>query len=142
MRILVLGGTVFLSRAVAMRALERGHDVTCIARGVSGSPPEGTRFLRVDRNDPNSLEPLCDERFDAVVDVTRQAVTQVRSALHVLAAHVRHWTYVSRDRFTRVNQRRVNEPARRRDSPPRRSVPMSQTPATTGDSRSRRKTLC
>src|SRR4030081_354094 len=94
MRILVLGGTVFLSRAVALRALERGHDVTCIARGVSGSPPEGTRFLRVDRNDPNSLEPLCDERFDAVVDVTRQAVTQVRSALHVLAAHVRHWTYV------------------------------------------------
>src|ERR1700694_2132012 len=95
MRILVLGGTVFLSHAVAMRALERGHDVTCVARGVSGSPPEGTRFLRVDRNDPDSLEPLRHEGFDAVVDVATQAVTQVKSALHVLGTHVAHWTYVS-----------------------------------------------
>ena len=95
MRILVLGGTVFLSRAVALRALERGNDVTCVARGVSGSPPEGVRFVRVDRADPDALEPLHDERFDAVVDVTTQAVTQVRSALRALGAHVPHWTYVS-----------------------------------------------
>jgi 2'-hydroxyisoflavone reductase len=95
MRVLVLGGTVFLSRAVAMRALERGHDVTCVARGVSGSPPEGTRFVRLDRADPDALERLRDERFDAVVDVATQAVTQVKSALRVLGAHVPHWTYVS-----------------------------------------------
>ena len=74
MRILVLGGTVFLSHAVAMRELDRGHDVTCAARGISGSSPQGTRFLRADRNDPSALEPLRDERFDAVVDVATQAV--------------------------------------------------------------------
>jgi len=42
MRILVLGGSVFLSKATAAEAVARGHDVTCVTRGVSGDVPEGT----------------------------------------------------------------------------------------------------
>ncbi len=49
MQILVLGGTVFLSRAVAAEAVRRGHDVVCAARGVSGPVPEGARHLPWDR---------------------------------------------------------------------------------------------
>ncbi|HXV93206.1 MAG TPA: NAD-dependent epimerase/dehydratase family protein, partial [Pseudonocardia sp.] len=68
-RVLVLGGTVYLSRAVAAAALARGHEVVCAARAASGPPPEGAKLVQVDRDAPGGLDPLRGERFDAVVDV-------------------------------------------------------------------------
>ncbi|GAA2218138.1 SDR family oxidoreductase [Promicromonospora sukumoe] len=91
MRILVLGGTVFLSRAVAAAAVARGHDVTCAARGVSGSVPDGATLVRWDRSEAVPAE-LTDTEFDAVVDVSR-IPSQVRAA--VAAFPRAHWTFVS-----------------------------------------------
>ena len=88
MRLLVLGGTVFLSRAVAHEAVARGHDVTCAARGSSGSVPDGARLVTVDRT-----EPLPDlGEFDAVVDVARHP-SWVKAA--VAAYPSAHWVFVS-----------------------------------------------
>ena len=94
MRILVLGGTVFLGRAVARCAVGAGHDVTCAARGVSGGHPDGARLVRVDRDRPEGLSALAGERFDAVVDVARRP-SHVRQALTELGDRVGHWTFVS-----------------------------------------------
>ncbi|MFC6018806.1 NAD-dependent epimerase/dehydratase family protein [Plantactinospora solaniradicis] len=93
MRILILGGTVFLGRAVAQQALAAGHDVTCAARGSSGNPVDGARFVRVDRDDPAGLDALAGG-FDAVVDVARRP-DHVRHALASLADRVGHFTFVS-----------------------------------------------
>lgn len=91
MRILVLGGTVFLSRAVAAEAAARGHDVVCAARGVSGDVPAGARLVRWDRGEdvPPELAGLAPE---AVVDVSR-IPSHVRRA--VAAFPDAHWTFVS-----------------------------------------------
>src|SRR5215467_865018 len=53
MRLLILGGTAFLGRAVARAALDSGHHVTCAARGVTGQPPEGAYPVRIDRSAPD-----------------------------------------------------------------------------------------
>lgn len=90
---LVLGGTAFLSRAVAAAARDFGHEVVCLARGVSGSVPDGTRLVRADRDRPDAYRRL-DGSFDAVVDVSN-VPAQVRSALAALAGRAGHWTYVS-----------------------------------------------
>ncbi|MHA6779921.1 NAD-dependent epimerase/dehydratase family protein [Pseudonocardia saturnea] len=90
---LVLGGTRFLSRAVAAAALARGHEVTCVARGESGPVPSGARLVVADRDVPGSLEPLRGQRFDAVVDVATMSFPWVRDALAVIDAG--HWTFVS-----------------------------------------------
>lgn len=71
MRILVLGGTAWLGRAVATEAVGRGHEVVCAARG-SAPPAEGARSVQVDRDQPGALAGLAAERWDAVVDVARQ----------------------------------------------------------------------
>jgi 2'-hydroxyisoflavone reductase len=96
MRVLVLGGTVFLSHAVAEEARDRGHEVTAAARGQSGTVPDGVRLVHLDRDRPDGLAPLTEggSGYDAVVDVTRQP-GQARRALALLAERARHWTFVS-----------------------------------------------
>jgi nucleoside-diphosphate-sugar epimerase len=94
MRLLILGGTQFLGRAIAAHALMSGHDVTCAARGVTGAVASGARFIRVDRDEPDGLAPLAGEAFDAVVDVSRHP-GQVRRAVAALKERAAHWTFVS-----------------------------------------------
>ncbi|WP_447004770.1 NAD-dependent epimerase/dehydratase family protein [Saccharothrix isguenensis] len=91
MRILVLGGTVFLSKATAVEAVRRGHEVVCAARGESGRVPVGATHVAVDRD--AGLGPLVGSHFDAVVDVAKMSVTWVRDALRSVTAD--HWTFIS-----------------------------------------------
>src|SRR5256886_700540 len=94
MRLLILGGTQFLGRAIAAHACAMGHDVTCAARGIAGAAPDGARFIRVDRDDLDGLAALAREAFDAVVDVSRHP-GPVRRAVNALKQRVAHWTFVS-----------------------------------------------
>src|SRR5215467_2949055 len=93
MRLLVLGGTAFLGRAVAHAALAAGHDVTCAARGSTGTPPPGARFVRYDRTAPDAFAAVEGE-YDALVDVSSRP-SQVRAAVAALRDRVGHWVYVS-----------------------------------------------
>ena len=100
MRILVLGGTAFLSAETARQALAAGHDVTCLARGTASAPPDGATWLRADRADGAPAYAAASESadsgggWDAVVDVSRDP-GQAREALEALAGSARHWTFVS-----------------------------------------------
>ena len=91
MRILVLGGSVFLSKATATDAVAHGHDVTCVTRGQSGDVPQGARHVVWDRADDVPAE-LAAEEFDAVVDVSR-IPSHGRKA--VVSWPDVHWVFVS-----------------------------------------------
>ena len=95
MRMLILGGTVFLGRALVSAAQEQGHEVTILSRGLSGTDPEGVRVLRGDRSRPDGLRALDGQTFDVVVDTNRQVVSQVGSAARELEARTGRYVYVS-----------------------------------------------
>lgn len=96
MRLLVLGGTHFVGRAVVEQALLRGDDVTTVTRGRSGPPAPGARPLYVDRRDPVALATaLGEESWDAVVDTWAAAPSVVRTSARLLADRVAHYGYVS-----------------------------------------------
>lgn len=94
MRILVLGGTAWLGRAVAGEAAARGHDVSCLARGGTGKAPAGVRFVPADRNRPGAYDAVRGERWDAVVDVAREP-GHVRAAVAALEPVTDRYLFVS-----------------------------------------------
>jgi nucleoside-diphosphate-sugar epimerase len=100
MRILVLGGSVFLSKATAAEAVARGHEVTCVTRGRSGEVPDGARHVVWDRADDVPAE-LATQEYDAVVDVSRLP-SHVRKA--VAAWPSAHWVFVSTVNVYRDNE--------------------------------------
>jgi 2'-hydroxyisoflavone reductase len=67
MRILIVGGTSFVGRAVAWSALNAGHDVTVFNRGQTPSDlPESVTRLVGDRH--GDMSALADVSFDVTVD--------------------------------------------------------------------------
>src|SRR5919198_1834923 len=94
MRLLVLGGTLFLGRHVVEAASARGHDVTLFNRGRTNPAlfPEA-EHLRGDRD--GDLTALAGRDWDAVVDPSGYVPRVVRASADLLAPAVGHCTFVS-----------------------------------------------
>jgi 2'-hydroxyisoflavone reductase len=94
MRILVIGGSSFVGRAIVASALQRGHDVTMFNRGRTdpGAFPEAEHLVG-DRN--VDLSALDGRSWDATVDVCAYLPQQVRTLLEHLGTSSGHVTLVS-----------------------------------------------
>lgn len=95
MKVLILGGTVFLGRHLVDAALARGHSVTVFHRGhhLADLPPQVER-LRGDRT-KGELAALRDRRWDAAIDTSGDLPRSVRASAELLASAVDHYTFVS-----------------------------------------------
>jgi 2'-hydroxyisoflavone reductase len=94
MRLLVLGGTAFLGRAIAEAALASDHELTLFTRGRTNPDlfPEA-EHLRGDRD--GDLAALDGRRFDAVVDTSGYVPRIVRASAELLSPGAEHYTFVS-----------------------------------------------
>ncbi|NBM20936.1 NAD-dependent epimerase/dehydratase family protein [Streptomyces sp. GC420] len=100
MRLLLLGGTGFVGRAVAEAAVARGWEVTVFHRGRHAAPA-GTRGVLGDRVAPGGLAAftgtgaLAGETWDVVVDTWSAAPRAVRGTARLLKDRTARYAYVS-----------------------------------------------
>ncbi|MGY4991195.1 NAD-dependent epimerase/dehydratase family protein [Streptomyces nigrescens] len=94
MKLLMLGGTEFVGRAVTEAAMARGWQVTVFHRGKHAAP-EGVTSLYGDRGDAAGLAALEEGEWDAVVDTWSGAPSAVRATARLLAGRVGRYAYVS-----------------------------------------------
>jgi len=94
MKILVLGGTIFLGRHLVEAALERGHEVTLFNRGKHNSDlfPSVVK-IRGDRD--GGLDSLKGRRWDAVIDTCGYVPRVVKQSAEMLSESAAHYTFIS-----------------------------------------------
>jgi len=137
MKLLMLGGTLFLGRHVVEHALAQGHDVTLFHRGKTGADlfPDVERVLG-DRD--GGLAPLAGREFDAVIDTCGYVPRIVRQSAELLAPTCGHYVFVSScSVYTAPVPVGSDESA-----PVTRELPDPQTEKVDGETYGPLKTLC
>lgn len=120
MRLLVIGGSVFLGRTFVEEALRRGDRVTTFNRGRTGVDVPGTEVVRGDREVTADLQRLVDGRhWDAVVDFCGFTPRVVGESARALSGHADTYVFVSSiSAFPGWPAERVDENSPLHDCPP------------------------
>jgi len=94
MKLLILGGTVFLGRALVIAAQAHNHEVTLFNRGQSNREA----FADVEQlygNRDGELHALKGRQWDAVIDTCGYVPHIVQQSATLLADKVEHYTFIS-----------------------------------------------
>jgi 2'-hydroxyisoflavone reductase len=95
LKVLILGGTVFLGRHLVVAGVERGHEITIFTRGRHDPdrPFPEVEQLRGDRD--GDLGALEGRRWDAVIDTSGNEADAVQAAAECLAHSVDNYAFIS-----------------------------------------------
>jgi 2'-hydroxyisoflavone reductase len=94
MRLLIMGGTLFLGRHIVEAALRRGHEVTLFNRGLR-NPGLFPTVEKLTGDRDSNLSALKGRRFDAVIDPSAYRPEQIDRLLAALSEPPFHYTLVS-----------------------------------------------
>jgi nucleoside-diphosphate-sugar epimerase len=95
MRLLVLGGTAFVGRAMVEDAVARGWEVATFNRGRRAGMHPDVERITGDRLYPESHAPLAGRDWDIVVDTWSGAPEATRALATLLAPRTARYTYIS-----------------------------------------------
>jgi 2'-hydroxyisoflavone reductase len=94
MKLLILGGTIFLGRHIVQEALKRGYEVTLFNRGKNNPNlfPECETIIGERDSDLSALK---HRNWDAVIDTCGYVPRIVEKSAKTLADNVEHYTFIS-----------------------------------------------
>ncbi|GAA0377177.1 NAD-dependent epimerase/dehydratase family protein [Streptomyces blastmyceticus] len=95
MRILILGGTSFVGRAIVEDALRDGAEVTLFGRGRTGASLFPGVPRRIGDRDTGDYTALGEGTWDAVVDVSGYVPRHVGQAMEALGGRVGRYLFIS-----------------------------------------------
>ena len=95
MRLLLLGGTSFVGRAIAQEALDREHEVELFSRGRTGAELFPGVVRHVGDRDSGDYASLAGGSWDAVVDVSAYVPRHVREAADAVGPSTGRYLFIS-----------------------------------------------
>ncbi|HLJ57032.1 MAG TPA: NAD-dependent epimerase/dehydratase family protein [Chthonomonadaceae bacterium] len=109
MKILIIGGTGFLSSALVEESAAAGHAVAIVTRGRRSRPlPAGVEQIVADRDAPGELaEAIGRREFDAVIDAICFTPEQARQDIACFAGRAGRLVMISTDFVYSVGHRRL-----------------------------------
>ncbi|MFK9090854.1 SDR family oxidoreductase [Bacillus salipaludis] len=93
MKVLILGGTRFLGRALAEEALGRGHEITLFNRGTNKETFPEVEQLIGNRDHDVSL--LKNRKWDVLIDTCGFAPHHIKKIADVVRDNIEHYTFIS-----------------------------------------------
>ncbi len=136
MKILILGGTMFLGRWLVEAALQRGHEVTLFNRGKT-NPDLFPQVGKITGDRSQSVAALEGRRWEAVIDTSGYVPRIVRMAVEQLKDQVDHYTFISSiSAYKDMSQPGTDENA------PVATLEDESTETVTGDTYGALKALC
>lgn len=108
MRILVLGGTSFVGRAIVEQALVDGHELFLFSRGRTGADLFPQVERRLGDRETGDYASLSGGSWDAVVDVSGYVPRHVAQAFDALEGRAGHYLFISTGSV--YDRKRAGEP--------------------------------
>jgi nucleoside-diphosphate-sugar epimerase len=97
MKILIIGGTGFISSSITVKLLEKGHLVTVLTRGKTTArvTHPDIKYLYGDRDNADTLRTAAAERFDAVYDMIAYTPEQSETAVKIFRGNTGRFIHCS-----------------------------------------------
>ncbi|HEY5563796.1 MAG TPA: NAD-dependent epimerase/dehydratase family protein [Clostridiaceae bacterium] len=100
LKLLILGGTGFLSGTLAKKAILEGYEVWTLSRGINNVSKDGRKLLIADRHDKDTFKKVilaANTRWDAIIDCIGMVPEDARQDIEVLSGLTKHIIFISSD---------------------------------------------
>ncbi|MFX0114695.1 MAG: NAD-dependent epimerase/dehydratase family protein [Candidatus Hodarchaeota archaeon] len=97
MKVLVIGGSIFIGKHLVYMLAKQDHEITVLNRGTREiAYPQGTTHCKADRKNKEQLtEVLADQTFDWVFDLCAYVGDDTRTVVEILNDKVEHFIHIS-----------------------------------------------
>ena len=96
--ILILGGSRFIGYLMLTELIKEGHNITIFNRQLRIPPapfPKVTRLVKGDRNCPQDLEYLFNQKYDAVIDISGYTPSHVEPIIRKYSTSIGQYIFIS-----------------------------------------------
>lgn len=96
--ILILGGSRFIGYVAVSELIKEGHNINIFNRQITKPPspfPKNTKFIKGNRNNPQHLDYLFNNKYDVVIDTSGYISNHVEPIVKKYSSNIGQYIFIS-----------------------------------------------